>query len=126
VLVIDPSHDTFTAMLSKFGELKSGDGGDQGFLNLFFKDKWSYLPYVYNFLKHNMGNHFEYYIANSMHRIKIIHYVGPKPWTCHRDVDCTLEVSSGYAALGLYDVWWGAFDGLCNFRNVHCTNNSLR
>jgi hypothetical protein len=27
--VIDPSHETFAAMLSKFGELKSGDGGDQ-------------------------------------------------------------------------------------------------
>ena len=53
VFVFQPSLDTFNRIMSFALEYGSFDGGDQGLLNMFFKD-WAcsdiqkHLPFVYN------------------------------------------------------------------------------
>jgi glycogenin glucosyltransferase len=87
VMVLEPSADTFQAMLDRLGSEPSYDGGDQGFLNRFYPDWWAMpvahrLPPGYN-LHHFV---FQFLSAHPSLRaaleqeVRIVHYTLQKPW----------------------------------------------
>jgi lipopolysaccharide biosynthesis glycosyltransferase len=76
VLAFDPSNDLFEQMLAALRTTPSYDGGDQGFLNSFFKT-WTRLPPEYNTTKRVFSHHSALFVADE---IKVLHYVGSKPW----------------------------------------------
>ena len=104
VMVLEPSQDTFERMVKELGKEQSYDGGDQGFLNLFFGN-WYAKPVEHRLpIGYNMA-HFIYQFMHS-HRsawkdlkgeIKILHYLVQKPWRGPPMV-------SGASA-----VWWNAY-----------------
>lgn len=77
LMLINPSHSTFFRMLTQFDEIRSYNGGDQGFLNSFFTN-WTRLSPAYNankmVLKYSPGN------FPDTGNLKVIHYVRKKPW----------------------------------------------
>ncbi len=76
VLALDPSHELFCGMLDQLAVTPSRDGGDQGFLNAFLGD-WQPLAQEYNTTKRIFAHHPALY---SEQDIKVVHYVGNKPW----------------------------------------------
>lgn len=76
VFVYVPSNHTFQDMLNKLTILKSYDGADQGFLNLYFEHKWNKLPFIYN----AMQNTYPQTKSWKVEDIKVIHFMGTKPW----------------------------------------------
>ncbi|XP_050416650.1 glycogenin-1 isoform X3 [Patella vulgata] len=85
VFVFKPSEDTYAALINFALAQGSFDGGDQGLLNLFFRD-WStktidrHLPFTYNVVSQAF---YSYLPAFTQFRndIRIIHFIGEvKPW----------------------------------------------
>lgn len=100
VFAYDPSVELFDRMLAQVGRLPSADGGDQGFLNSFLGEDWSRLPLEYNTTKRIWRSHNPLFNAAE---VKILHYVGVKPWT----------IDPGHADYGdVIDLW---FDYLADF-----------
>jgi hypothetical protein len=71
-----PSAEVFQDLIYENGKLESYDGGDQGFLNTYF-DEVDWLDSSYNtlwrMLESNPG-------VTDISAIRVLHYVGPKPW----------------------------------------------
>ncbi|MBY6198486.1 alpha-2,3-sialyltransferase [Vibrio hangzhouensis] len=84
LFVVKPSEHLFNDLTSAMKNFESDDGGDQGFLNAYFRNKVSFLPYTYNTLKRLPVAHPS--LVNES-EIKVIHYVGMKPWDINRDKD---------------------------------------
>jgi glycogenin glucosyltransferase len=88
VLVVEPSEDMFDDLISRFGELSSYDGSDQGFLNSYYPDWYTgpperRLPSTYNMpqLIYTYGTVWKRLLPE----IRILHYTGPwKPWKHQR------------------------------------------
>jgi len=104
VMVIEPSEATFDRMEEALGQEASYDGGDQGFLNLFF-DGWYAKP-----VEHRLpvGYNMAHFIFQFMHshpsawknlkdEIRIVHYLVQKPW--HARVMLS----------GASQIWWNAY-----------------
>lgn len=70
-------HMIYDSLLSH----ESSDGGDQGFLNALFGKMVKRLPPEYNTLKRFPVHHPN--LVN-MDDVKVIHYVGEKPWDIHQ------------------------------------------
>ncbi len=81
VLALEPSHALFCRMLDALAATPSRDGGDQGFLNSFL-DTWESLPQDYNTTKRVFAHHPALYTDAD---VKVLHYVGNKPWDPLRD-----------------------------------------
>lgn len=90
VFSTNPSRARFDAMIDRMEHTESDDGGDQGFLNAFLADDWTALPRSYNTTKRVASHHPEQF---DLHQVKVLHYVGIKPWT--------LKESVGYQELNL-------------------------
>lgn len=77
VFAVSPSHELFEEMLEAMRTTESYDGGDQGFLNVFYEGRWDAVDTAYNTTKRVFAHH-----APMFHRdeVKVLHYVGPKPW----------------------------------------------
>ena len=104
VMVLEPSLAKFDRMVHALSEAQGYDGGDQGFLNLFFAD-WYAMP-----VEHRLpvGYNMAHFIYQFMHahpstwdklqsEIKIVHYLIQKPWR----TKSTLTGSS--------ELWWDAY-----------------
>lgn len=76
VFACSPSYELFEQMMSRLRTVESSDGGDQGFLNVFFPT-WRRLPLAYNTTKRMFSHHPHLYRDED---VKVLHYVGPKPW----------------------------------------------
>jgi hypothetical protein len=63
-------------MMGRIEHLPSADGGDQGFLNSFMTE-WRRLPIEYNTTKRIFTEH---PVLFEEEDIRILHYVGAKPW----------------------------------------------
>jgi glycogenin glucosyltransferase len=107
VMVLEPSQASFDRMVQRLGREASYDGGDQGFLNLFFEGWYAMtvehrLPVGYNianFIYEFMHSH-ESTWKNLQHEIKIVHYMVQKPWR------------SWPIMTGASDLWWSAYFGV--------------
>lgn len=104
VMVIEPSRALFQRMVEALSLLGSYDGGDQGFLNLFFED-WYARPvahrlpvgynmahFIYQFMRGHQGT-----FEALKHEIKIIHYLVQKPWRARSTLS------------GASELWWEAY-----------------
>ncbi|WP_202879605.1 glycosyltransferase [Serinicoccus kebangsaanensis] len=83
VFAFTPSRTLFEQMMGRLSEITSYDGGDQGFLNVFF-DRWRALPLEYNTTKRMAAHHPALFHDDD---VKILHYVGKKPWEVTGDHD---------------------------------------
>ncbi|MFT3765000.1 MAG: glycosyltransferase family 8 protein [Minicystis sp.] len=104
VMVIEPSRALFQGMVAALADLRSYDGGDQGFLNLFFAD-WYAMPAAHRLpVGYNMA-HFIYQFMRAhpatweklQHEVKIIHYLVQKPWRARSTLS------------GASELWWDAY-----------------
>jgi len=85
VFVYRPSVNTFKALMSMANEQGSFDGGDQGLLNMFFRD-WmtkdigKHLSFLYNMCATATYTYLPAYKYFG-HDVKIVHFIGAsKPW----------------------------------------------
>ena len=76
VMVIKPSKHTFDDLMAQKDILATVDGGDQGFLNEYFKN-WEKLNIKYNAGKRIYSEQRAKWDKIDHH---VIHYVGGKPW----------------------------------------------
>ncbi|XP_050424035.1 glycogenin-1 isoform X2 [Adelges cooleyi] len=116
VFVFKPSENTFNQLL-EFAKAKgSFDGGDQGLLNMFFKD-WAYkdiskhLSFTYNVV---WSSTYSYLPALKQfgQNMKIVHFIASsKPWLQKFDTETRIVTStSGSAGLqALLQLWWDLF-----------------
>ena len=95
MMVIRPDRAVFEDMMSKKDTLYTYDGGDQGFLNSYFKT-WKKLDIKYNAGKRIYSETPEHWAMIDHH---VIHYVGGKPW---------LGGESGYEDLEA--IWFAYFN----------------
>ena len=95
VMVVRPDKTMFKDMMSKKDTLSTYDGGDQGFLNSYFKD-WKKLDIKYNAGKRIYSETPEHWYRIDHH---VIHFVGEKPW---------LGGEPGYG--GLEKIWFRYFN----------------
>ncbi|XP_050416642.1 glycogenin-1 isoform X2 [Patella vulgata] len=135
VFVFKPSEDTYAALINFALAQGSFDGGDQGLLNLFFRD-WStktidrHLPFTYNVVSQAF---YSYLPAFTQFRndIRIIHFIGEvKPWN-HAYNTKTGKVQmlsdSGHNQ-DFLQLWWDIFMSCVQvaldpnlFKLLHCT-----
>ncbi|MCA5892760.1 hypothetical protein LEP48_05255 [Isoptericola sp. NEAU-Y5] len=76
VFAFTPSYGMFEQMMSRLRTTPSYDGGDQGFLNVFF-DSWRALGPEDNTTKRIASHHPELFHDED---VRVLHYVGKKPW----------------------------------------------
>jgi len=117
IMVIEPSSCTFKALMKRRKDIKSYNGGDQGYLNEVFV-WWHRLPTRVNFLKNFWSNK----TAETMRKNELfgadppklyaIHYLGLKPWLCYRQYDCNWNVEDHrvYASDAAHRRWWKVHD----------------
>jgi len=106
LMVIEPSTDTFDRMLESLWDTPSYDGGDQGFLNIFYSDWYAMdvphrLPAGYNlqnFIFQFLRGHPSLKEA-LLREAKVIHYSVQKPWLAKT------------ALTGGSEAWWNAYFG---------------
>eukprot|EP00960_Hanusia_phi_P075288 768399-Hanusia_phi.AAC.1 len=140
-MFIKPHNDTFHAMASLIDDVSSEES-EQTLVNHYYLDRYHVLHYTYNFAKHNVMSptRFQIYVEvnaslNSsrshsfssqryMDTVKVIHFLGVKPWMCSRDHDCMRHVAwyGGQSNMYLYDLWWAMFEEMCELENIVCTN----
>jgi glycogenin glucosyltransferase len=121
VFVYKPSQDTFGKLLEFARTRGSFDGGDQGLLNMFFKE-WSntdiskHLSFTYNVV---WSSTYSYLPALKQfgQNMKIVHFISSsKPWLQSFNTETRL-VTSKHGGSGLQELlqlWWDLF---C--RHVH-------
>jgi lipopolysaccharide biosynthesis glycosyltransferase len=106
VMVLRPAAETFAELIRSLFEHESYDGGDQGFLNAYMPDWYSWpaghrLPagynmqhFIYQFLRGHKAT-----AAQIEHEVKIVHYSVQKPWLAKT----TLTGGS--------EAWWNMYFG---------------
>jgi len=115
VFVYRPSRVTFDALVEFALTHGSFDGGDQGLLNMFFKD-WATdsakrLPFTYNVVSQAFYSYLPAFLWFNKD-IKIVHFIGAvKPW--HHAYERTLrrvqeQPATGHNAVYL-QLWWDIF-----------------
>jgi len=102
VMVLKPDFGIFNDMLNKIHKLHSYDGGDQGFLNTYFTDKWIQLSFKYNAIDYMWPP-----FAWDMNSIKIVHFASNKPWNFRESV----ELTSPHNTM-LNKLWWKHYKNL--------------
>ncbi len=95
VMVLKPDQAVFEDMMAQKDTLYTYDGGDQGFLNSYFR-KWCKLDIKYNAGKRIYSETPEHWAKIDHH---VIHFVGGKPW---------LGGEPGYEALE--EIWFSYFN----------------
>jgi glycogenin len=104
VMVLEPSEATFDRMIRTLSSAESYDGGDQGFLNMFFEG-WYAMPVAHRL---PVGYNMAHFIYQFMHthastweklkgEVKIVHYLVQKPWRARSTLS------------GASDMWWNAY-----------------
>ncbi|KMT09196.1 hypothetical protein BVRB_6g132980 [Beta vulgaris subsp. vulgaris] len=120
VMVIEPSNCTFNLLMDHINEIESYNGGDQGYLNEIFT-WWHRIPRHMNFLKH-------FWVGDQEDKKKmktrlfgaeppilyVLHYLGIKPWLCHKDYDCNWNTDflQEFASDVAHARWWKVHDAM--------------
>lgn len=95
VFVCTPSSELYTRMIDAIPHTPSSDGGDQGFLNEFMVDvEW--LPPEFNALRRALARFPD---VVGLEDARIVHYVGPKPWSLRGEPEWSALDSLWFAQL---------------------------
>ncbi len=98
LLVVTPDEAVLNDMVARLGELDDLSRfpfAEQDFLNEFYRDRWTPLPYVYNALK---TLPFQHPTVWDEAEVKNIHFIIDKPW------EKPLDPEDRYHALNA--LWW--------------------
>ncbi|KAE8778266.1 xylan alpha-glucuronosyltransferase 1-like [Hordeum vulgare] len=113
VMVLEPCNCTFDMLMARVRDVRSYNGGDQGFFNEIFT-WWHRLPRTVNVLKyyHQQGHAGPAASAPPSPEPYLLHYLGIKPWLCFRDYDCNWNVPSlrQFANDEAHARWWTVHD----------------
>ncbi|KAF7024822.1 hypothetical protein CFC21_037107 [Triticum aestivum] len=113
VMVLEPCNCTFDMLMARVRDVRSYNGGDQGFLNEVFT-WWHRLPRTVNVLKyyHQQDHAAPAASAPPSPEPYLLHYLGIKPWLCFRDYDCNWNVPSlrQFANDEAHARWWAVHD----------------
>ncbi len=133
VLVIEPSAATFEQIVNAFSSYKeSWSWADQDLLVDLFRPQWVHLPWVFNAQKRCVVFAMEQSCAiccqiqvcfvllsmflyrpdlwnAAVDEIKVIHYIGGKPWQSEEELKKDFEDNSPYWPI--FDLWQQAHDG---------------
>lgn len=97
-MVIRPSDEIFADLMAKKDNTPTYDGGDQGFLNIIFANKWYRIPDEYHVTKRIFKHHPAKW--NEMHgKIRVLHFPGAKPW----NTEPRIPFEQGYEKLE--EIW---------------------
>ncbi|MGO2818577.1 hypothetical protein [Brevibacterium aurantiacum] len=77
VFVCSPSSELYMSIIDAIPDTPSYDGGDQGFLNVIM-DEITWLPHQFNTLRRALGRYPDVIRGDEA---RIVHFVGPKPWS---------------------------------------------
>lgn len=77
VFVCSPSSELYMSIIDAIPDTPSYDGGDQGFLNVIMDDV-TWLPHQFNTLRRALGRYPDVIRGDEA---RIVHFVGPKPWS---------------------------------------------
>lgn len=114
VFVYRPNEDTYKAILNFAVEYGSFDGGDQGVLNMFFKD-WrtadisKHLSFIYNM---NANAAYSYLPAYKQFGkdVKIVHFLGAvKPWMQFFNAETGKVQPDSPHCYDHLQIWWDTF-----------------
>jgi len=106
-MVLQPSQVTFNHMMEKIKTTPSYDGGDQGFLNMYFPT-FTKLPFYYNaiqttYIDRNNKKAWDLQVK----KIKVIHFMEYKPWQAKRISGDILQKLSN-----IHKYWWKTYNDL--------------
>jgi glycogenin glucosyltransferase len=122
-LVVEPNEDRFNKLIKSISELPSKDGGDQGFLNVYYgnwpTDKHLHLEHRFNVPSGYIDEYcklpdyyFEYKRRSLSTNIAIIHYWGKyKPWEIDLKI---LKRKSDIKWEQSLILWWDVFEKAIN------------
>lgn len=101
VFLFHPNLTIFQEMLNALNtwDLTQFKFGDQDFLNKFYHETWTRLPFIYNAVKVFSKSH--PYLWN-LSEIKTIHYVHEKPWQKSNENDIDYNKMN--------QLWWEAYE----------------
>ncbi|KAI0496151.1 hypothetical protein KFK09_022458 [Dendrobium nobile] len=134
VMVIEPSNCTFKLLMEHINDIKSYNGGDQGYLNEIFT-WWHRIPRHMNFLKHFWIGDEEGKKAKKTSLfgadppvLYVLHYLGLKPWLCFRDYDCNWNVDfmQEFASDVAHQKWWRVHDSMPKKLQKFCLLSTQR
>ncbi|KAI0496152.1 hypothetical protein KFK09_022459 [Dendrobium nobile] len=134
VMVIEPSNCTFKLLMEHINDIKSYNGGDQGYLNEIFT-WWHRIPRHMNFLKHFwIGDDGEEKAKKTSlfgaepPVLYVLHYLGFKPWLCFRDYDCNWNVDfmQEFASDVAHQKWWRVHDSMPKKLQKFCLLSTQR
>jgi lipopolysaccharide biosynthesis glycosyltransferase len=124
-MVLEPSNRTFDALAALIEEVSSEES-EQTLVNHYWLDRYHVLHYTYNFAKHVVMSptRFDIYVDRYIDTVKVVHYLGVKPWLCSRDNDCMRHVPyyGGASNMYLYDLWWTMFENMCDEGPIVCVS----
>ncbi|KAL9241454.1 hypothetical protein vseg_015566 [Gypsophila vaccaria] len=128
VMLIEPSNCTFNLLMEHINEIESYNGGDQGYLNEIFT-WWHRIPRQMNFLKH-------FWVGDEEEKkqmktrlfgadppiLYVLHYLGIKPWLCHKDYDCNWNTDflQEFASDVAHARWWKVHDAMPEHLQQFC------
>nr|KYP71235.1 Glycogenin-1 [Cajanus cajan] len=120
LMVVEPSQCMFLHMMDKTSEVRSYNGGDQGFLNEIFA-WWHRLSKKVNHMKTFVGRNESGGRAVPAD-VYAVHYLGLKPWTCYRDYDCNWDTSDRriFASDEAHESWWKVHDAMPKELQPYC------
>jgi lipopolysaccharide biosynthesis glycosyltransferase len=97
-------------MMKKMNVIKSHDGGDQGFLNLYFSH-WYRVPFFYNALLITaIDKNYRGAFRFQENKIKVLHYVHYKPWNSISDYYNELSESTIEDLNRLHSYWHRVYE----------------
>ncbi|XP_060080354.1 glycogenin-1-like isoform X2 [Ylistrum balloti] len=116
VFVFRPSEETYNSLLDFALAKGSFDGGDQGLLNIYFKD-WAtkdiarHLPFIYNVVSQAFYSYLPAF-TQFKQDVKIVHFIGAtKPW--HHPYNTSTKTVQPLPDSGhnqdFLQLWWDIF-----------------
>jgi len=118
--VFKPSQAVYNAMMDAIPHLPAEES-EQTFLNEFFFESWVALHYSHNTPK-NFGmtpTRFNLMWERHLPNVRVIHYMGMKPFLCTRYKDCTAHTGH-YNVPQVFQLWWDRFDAMCDEDAIEC------
>ncbi|XP_057541266.1 putative UDP-glucuronate:xylan alpha-glucuronosyltransferase 5 [Amaranthus tricolor] len=118
IMLLEPSKCFFDNLMAKRYNLKSYNGGDQGYLNEVIT-WWHRLTLHINFLKFFEKDDKDRLVPKDIYTI---HLLGTKPWLCFRDYDCNWDREDyhPYASDDAHAKWWQVYDTMPKNLQTYC------
>ncbi|KAG8190788.1 hypothetical protein JTE90_005824 [Oedothorax gibbosus] len=114
VFVFRPSQETYVAITKFAADNGSFDGGDQGVLNMFFKD-WrtsdisKHLSFIYN-MNANVSYTYQPAYKQFGKNVKVVHFLGAvKPWMHFYNSETGRVQGDSHHSYEHLQLWWDLF-----------------